>query len=143
MLLDMIAFGAHPDDVELFAGGTICRLVDQGRSVGIVDLSQGELGTRGSAKLRKKEANEAAKISGVNVRENLGIPDGLVVDNLDNRRLLINVLRRFRPTIVIANDHRCRHPDHGGAAELVVSACFFSNSSIFDCFSATSFSRFS
>lgn len=124
--LDVLVFGAHPDDAELFCGGTICSLARQGRRVGIVDLTLGELGSRGSAELRRAEAEKAAEIAGVKVRINLGMPDGNIENIPDNRLAVIRAIRRFRPPIVICNAPECRHPDHGAASELVTRSIFYS-----------------
>jgi bacillithiol biosynthesis deacetylase BshB1 len=123
---DVLAFGAHPDDVELSAGGTVCRLVDEGYRVGIVDITRGELGSRGSAELRHDEAQTAAAILGVQVRENLGIPDGDIRNTPENRAKIIRVLRKYRPGILLINAPECRHPDHANAARLVGDAVFYS-----------------
>lgn len=124
--LDVLVFGAHPDDAELFCGGTVCTLTSQGYRVGIVDLTLGELGSRGSAELRKVEAQKAAEISGVSIRINLGMPDGNIQNTLDNRLAVIRAIRSFRPGIVICNAPECRHPDHGAAATLVSECVFYS-----------------
>lgn len=124
MTCDVVAFGAHPDDVELFAGGTICSLVDQGHSVGIVDLTRGELGSRGTVRGRAAEAAEAARILGVRTRLNLDIPDGDIADTHENRLKVIRTLRALRPHILLINAPDCRHPDHPAAARLVGDAVF-------------------
>jgi len=124
--LDVLAIGAHPDDVEMSCGGTLCLLVDQGYRVGIVDLTRGELGSRGSADLRAKEAERAREIMGVAVRINLEIPDGDIANTDANRRKLIAVVRRYQPDIVLFNPLEERHPDHGDAARLCGSAVFYS-----------------
>ena len=126
ILLDVLAFGAHPDDVELSAGGTVCTLVDQGYLVGIVDITRGELGSRGTAALRQTEAETAARILGVVARENLSIPDGEIENSAPNRLRVIRVLRKYRPRIILLNAPECRHPDHGNASELVADAAFYS-----------------
>jgi len=122
--LDILAFGAHPDDVELSAGGTLVKAAMQGKRTGIVDLTRGELGTRGSADLRDQEAAASAKVLGLAVRENLGLKDGLPEDEEKALRALIAALRRHRPRTVLANALHDRHTDHGRAAELVHRACF-------------------
>lgn len=122
--LDILAFGAHPDDVELSAGGTLIQAAMQGKRTGIVDLTRGELGTRGSAELRAIEAAAAAKVLGLSVRENLGLKDGLPEDEDKAIHALIGAIRRHRPRTVLANALHDRHTDHGRAAELVHRACF-------------------
>ena len=122
MHLDALAIGAHPDDVELFAGGTLARLAAAGRKTGIVDLTRGELGTRGSAELRAEEAREAARHLGLALRDNLGLPDGSVVESPAARVELIRVLRKHRPRIVLTHYWEDRHPDHVAASRLVAAA---------------------
>lgn len=124
--LDVLFFAAHPDDVELAAAGTVCKWTAAGKKVGIVDLTRGELGTRGSAELRDKEAEVSARIMGLSARENLGFRDGFF--ELDEAHLLsvIQMIRRFRPEILIANALADRHPDHGRAAQLIKRAHFLS-----------------
>jgi len=122
--LDILAFGAHPDDVELSAGGTLVMAAMQGKKTGIVDLTRGELGTRGSAELRAKEAAAAAHVLGLEIRENLGLKDGMPEDEENAILALIGALRRHRPRTVLANALHDRHTDHGRAAELVHRACF-------------------
>jgi bacillithiol biosynthesis deacetylase BshB1 len=126
MKLDILAFGAHPDDVELSAGGTIAKHASLGYKVGVVDLTQGELGTRGSGPLRLKEASAAAKILGLTVRENLGLPDGFFEVDEENIRSVIHMIRKYQPNLVLANAISDRHPDHGQGAQLVKKACFLS-----------------
>ena len=123
---DLVAFGAHPDDVELFAGGTLAKSVAQGLRVAIVDLTRGELGTRGTAETRKAEAAAAQAILGVEHRENLDLGDGFFEVNEGTLRVVIEVLRRLRPLRVIANALSDRHPDHGRGAELIHRAAFLS-----------------
>jgi bacillithiol biosynthesis deacetylase BshB1 len=123
---DVLVFGAHPDDVELSCGGTVAKMVGSGAKVAIVDLTRGELGTRGSAELREKEAAEAAKILGVDTRLNLGLKDGFFLCDEASLLEVVNVIRKYRPRIVIANALQDRHPDHGKGAELVSQACFLS-----------------
>ena len=123
---DVLAFGAHPDDVELGCGGTIAKMVSSGASVCIVDLTRGELGTRGSADLRDKEAAMSAEILGVQNRINLGLKDGFFQCDEESLMAVIEVIRKFKPRIVIANAIEDRHPDHGKGAELVSQACFLS-----------------
>ena len=124
--LDVLVFGAHPDDVELGCGGTVAKMVAHGKKVAIVDLTQGELGTRGSAELREQEANAAAEILGVKTRLNLGLKDGFFQCDLDSLHSVVEVIRKYKPSIVIANALADRHPDHGRGAELVAQACFLS-----------------
>ncbi len=123
--LDVLALAAHPDDVELCAGGTMCLLARQGYRTGVVDFTRGELGTRGTPELRMQEAEKAAGIMGLAARENLGLPDGNIENSPDNRFRLIRAVRRYRPRIVLVNPMECRHPDHGAAARLAVDALFY------------------
>ena len=122
--LDILAIGAHPDDVELAAGGTLRLCVQQGYKAGIVDLTRGELGSRGTPELRAEEARAAAEILGLAARENLGLADGGLKD--EDKTDIIRVLRTLRPRIVLTHPMYCRHPDHTQAAKLVVEACFYS-----------------
>jgi bacillithiol biosynthesis deacetylase BshB1 len=122
--VDVLAIAAHRDDVELTCGGTLMKLARQGRRTGIVDLTQGEMGTRGSAATRAEEASRAASILQVQQRENLALPDAAIVNSPDTRRALAVVIRRLRPQVVIAPAPRGRHPDHGVAAQLIRDACF-------------------
>lgn len=124
--LDILAVGVHPDDIELSCAGTILRQISLGNSVGLLDLTLGELGTRGSATIRTEEAMNAAKIMGVKVREQLDLEDGFFVQNRDNLLKIIQVIRKYRPDIVLANAIEDRHPDHGRAAKLTAEACFLS-----------------
>lgn len=124
MKLDILVFAAHPDDAELSCGGTIAKHTDLGKKVGIADLTRGELGTRGTPELRAKEAEKAAGILGLSVRLNLGFPDGFFNEDEDSLKRIIEVIRRFRPEIVIANAFHDRHPDHGRGGTLVSRACF-------------------
>lgn len=125
MTCDVVAFAAHPDDVELFAGGTICTLVDRGHRVGLVDLTRGELGSRGTPQLREEEARRAARILGASVRLNLGMPDGNIRDTEENRLRVIGAIRTLRPRIALINAPECRHPDHVAASRLVANAIFY------------------
>ncbi len=125
MKLDVLAIAAHPDDVELCAGGTVVSLVKQGYAVGIVDCSRGELGSRGSAELRAEESAAAAKVLGLSCRENLGLPDGGITNDIASQTALVRVIRQFQPNVVLANAPVCRHPDHCAASALAVSASFF------------------
>ncbi|HYK90953.1 MAG TPA: bacillithiol biosynthesis deacetylase BshB1 [Acidobacteriota bacterium] len=122
MRLDIIAFGAHPDDVELFAGGTLAKMAALGHATGIVDMSGGEKGTRGSRAQRAREAKEAARILGVRIRENLGLPDGQVESTPRARLKVIRVLRNYRPLVVLTHHWDDRHPDHVNTSRLVMEA---------------------
>ncbi len=122
--LDILAFGAHPDDVELSCSGTLIREVQQGKRVGVVDLTMGELGTRGSAEIRMKEAALAAEIMGLSYRQNLGLSDGFFEENQDSLQKIIQQIRYCQPDIVIANAIQDRHPDHARGSNLVSRACF-------------------
>tara|TARA_R110000868_G_scaffold145181_4_gene365282 strand:- start:67273 stop:67995 length:723 start_codon:yes stop_codon:yes gene_type:complete len=126
MKLDILAFGAHPDDVELGAGATIAKEVANGKKVGIVDLTRGELGTRGSAEIRDKESAAAAKILGVAVRENLEFADGFFINDKEHQFVIIRMIRKYRPEIVLCNAIDDRHIDHGKGSSLVSDACFLS-----------------
>ncbi|WP_262149356.1 bacillithiol biosynthesis deacetylase BshB1 [Chryseobacterium foetidum] len=124
MKTDILAFGAHPDDVELGCGGTIAKLISEGKTCVIVDLTKGELGTRGTDQTRKEEATEAAKILGVAARENLGLKDGFLVNSEEYQIELVKMIRKYKPEIVLANAIDDRHPDHAKAAKLESDACF-------------------
>lgn len=124
--LDVLALAAHPDDVELCAGGTMCLLARQGYRTGVVDFTRGELGSRGTPELRIEEAEAAAEIMGLAARENLGIPDGQIENSYENQLRVIRAVRRYRPHVVLINPTKCRHPDHGDAATLAASALFYS-----------------
>ena len=124
--LDILVFAAHPDDAELSCSGTIMKHIDAGMKVGIIDLTQGELGSRGTVETRYAEASDASKILGVEVRENLKMSDGFFEVNEENKRLIIEVVRKYQPEIVLANAISDRHPDHGRASLLVKEACFYS-----------------
>lgn len=126
MKLDILVFGAHPDDVELSCGATIAKEISLGKKIGIVDLTRGELGTRGSADLRDEEAAEAAKILGLEVRENLKFRDGFFVNDEAHQLEVIKMIRKYQPKIVIANAVDDRHIDHGRGSKLVSDACFLS-----------------
>ena len=122
--LDILVLAVHPDDAELGCGGTIAKHVALGHKVGIVDLTRGELGTRGSAEIRDAEAAAAAKILGLSVRENLSIPDGFFENTREYQLKVIAAIRKFQPEIVITNAYHDRHPDHGRANQLVEAAAF-------------------
>lgn len=124
--LDILAFGAHPDDVELGCGGTLAKEVSKGKKVGIIDLTRGELGTRGSVDLRDQESKLASNILGLVLRENLNFKDGFFQNNESNQIEIIKVIRKYRPKIVLCNAEDDRHIDHPKAAELVSNACFLS-----------------
>ncbi|WP_460218567.1 bacillithiol biosynthesis deacetylase BshB1 [Psychroserpens sp. MEBiC05023] len=126
MKLDILAFGAHPDDVELGCGATVAKEVAKGRKVGIVDLTRGELGTRGTAEIRDQEASDAAKILGVTVRENLAFADGFFENNKSHQLEIIKLIRKYQPEIVLCNAIDDRHIDHGKGSQLVSDACFLS-----------------
>ena len=126
MKLDILAFGAHPDDVELGCGGTILKEISLGKKVGVVDLTRGELGTRGSAAIRDQEANAAAKILGVVARENLEMRDGFFVNDEKHQLEIIKMIRKYQPEIVLCNAIDDRHIDHGKGSKLVSDACFLS-----------------
>lgn len=126
MKLDILAFGAHPDDVELGCGATIAKEISLGKKAGIVDLTRGELGTRGSAEIRDKEAAKSAEILGVEVRENLGFRDGFFVNDEAHQLEIIKMIRKYRPEIVLCNAIDDRHIDHGKGSKLVSDACFLS-----------------
>ena len=121
-----MAFGAHPDDVELGCGATIAKEISLGKKVGIVDLTRGELGTRGSADIRDEEASTAAKILGVEIRENLRFRDGFFVNDEAHQMEIIKMLRKYRPEIVLCNAISDRHIDHAKGSKLVSDACFLS-----------------
>ncbi len=124
--LDVLAFGAHPDDVDMTAGGLLCRLVDDGLTVGIIDLTRGELGTRGTAEIRTREAQDAAKIIGLKLRKCLDMPDGGVANTPEARLEAIRALREHRPSLIIIPYWECEHPDHANAGRLLKEAAYFS-----------------
>lgn len=124
--LDFLAFGAHPDDVELGCGATIAKLVSQGKKVGIVDLTRGELGTRGSAEIRTKETNEASKILGITIRENMDFKDGFFRNDEKHQLKIIKVIRKYQPDFVFCNAPDDRHIDHPKGSQLIVEASFLS-----------------
>jgi bacillithiol biosynthesis deacetylase BshB1 len=126
MKLDILAFGAHPDDVELGCGGTLAKEIALGKKVGIIDLTRGELGTRGSASLRDKEACNAKEILGVSIRENLAFADGFFINDKKHQLEIIKVLRKYQPDIVLCNAIDDRHIDHPKGSKLVSDACFLS-----------------
>lgn len=126
MKLDILAFGAHPDDVELSCGATLAKEVSLGKTVGVVDLTRGELGTRGSAEIRDTESAKAAEILGLAVRENLRFRDGFFVNDEPHQMEVVKMLRKYRPDIVLCNAVDDRHIDHGKGSRLVSDACFLS-----------------
>lgn len=126
MKLDILVFGAHPDDAELGAGATIAKEIANGKKVGIIDLTRGELGTRGTAETRDEEAAAAAKILGVSVRENLAFEDGFFVNDKAHQLQIIKMVRKYQPEIVLCNAIDDRHIDHGKGSKLVSDACFLS-----------------
>lgn len=126
MKLDILAFGVHPDDVELGAAGTLMAAVQQGKKVGLIDLTRGELGTRGNAETRNAESAAAAKVMGLHVRENLEMADGFFEHNKENVLKIITTLRKYSPEIILCNAPEDRHPDHGRSSKLVADAAFLS-----------------
>lgn len=126
MKLDILFFGAHPDDVELGCGATIAKEVSLGKNVGIVDLTRGELGTRGTAEIRDEEAKNAASVLGVEIRENLRMRDGFFTNDEAHQMEVIKMIRKYRPEIVICNAVDDRHIDHGKGSKLVSDSCFLS-----------------
>ncbi len=136
MKIDVLAFGVHPDDVELSCSGVLMVEKNNGKTTGIIDLTEGELGTRGTAETRKAEAADSAKILAIDVRENLSLPDGFFKNDQEAQLKVIAAIRKYKPEIVICNAPEDRHPDHGRSAELVSDACFLSGlkkiSTLFD-----------
>jgi bacillithiol biosynthesis deacetylase BshB1 len=130
--LDILAFGAHPDDVELGCGGTIAKQISLGSRIGIVDLTRGELGTRGSAEIRDKEASIAAQILGVEIRHNMNFRDGFFQNDEIHQLEIVKIIREYRPRIVLANAVSDRHPDHKKGSDLVSTACFLAGLSKID-----------
>ncbi|KJD36155.1 GlcNAc-PI de-N-acetylase [Tamlana sedimentorum] len=126
MKLDILAFGAHPDDVELGCGATLAKEISEGKKVGIIDLTQGELGTRGTAKTRAEEAEDAKNILGVVIRENLAFADGFFINDKKHQFEIIKMIRKYKPDIVLCNAIDDRHIDHGKGSKLVSDACFLS-----------------
>ena len=126
MKLDILAIGAHPDDVEMSCGGTLAKEIANGKKVGILDLTRGELGTRGNAAIREKEAKTAAEILGISVRENLEFGDGFFVNNQATQLEVIKIIRKYRPEIILCNAIDDRHIDHGKGSKLVSDASFLS-----------------
>ena len=126
MKIDILAIGIHPDDVELSCSGTIAKHIALGKKVGILDLTRGELGTRGNAELRTKEANEAAIILGVSFRTQLNLKDCFFENNEENQKKIIEIIRKHKPEIILCNAISDRHPDHGRASKLVSDSSFYS-----------------
>lgn len=124
MKLHILAIAAHPDDIELSCAGTLIKHAKKGQAVGIVDLTEGELGTRGTPAIRLQEAQDAAKVMGVKVRENAGMADGFFLNDREHQLKLVAYIRKYRPEIVIANALADRHPDHGKGGRLIADACF-------------------
>lgn len=131
MKLDILAIAAHPDDIELCCAGTLLKHIDAGYKVGLIDLTQGELGTRGNATLRLEEAENAAQKMGALVRENLGMPDGFFDHSIHNKRKIVEVIRAYQPEIVLTNAVEDRHPDHGRGSKLISDSCFLAGLSKF------------
>jgi N-acetylglucosamine malate deacetylase 1 len=126
MKLDILAFGAHPDDVELGCSGTIAKEIALGKKVGIIDLTRGELGTRGSVEIRNAESAKASQILGISVRENLDMRDGFFINDEEHQLKIIQMIRKYQPEIVLCNAIKDRHIDHGKGSKLVSDACFLS-----------------
>jgi bacillithiol biosynthesis deacetylase BshB1 len=126
MKLDILAIAAHPDDIELACSGTLASHRDMGYKVGILDLTKGEMGTRGTPEIRMQEADASARILGLSARENLGFKDIYFRDDLDHQTAIARVIRKYKPEIVLANAVRDRHPDHGKGGSLASHACFIS-----------------
>lgn len=126
MKLDILAIGVHPDDVELGCAGTLLAAIAEGKQVGIFDLTRGELGTRGTAETRKVESRNAADMLGISIRENLGMADGFFQNDETNQRKLIQIIRKYQPTIILANAPEDRHPDHGRSSKMISDAAFLS-----------------
>ncbi|MEZ4890761.1 MAG: bacillithiol biosynthesis deacetylase BshB1 [Crocinitomicaceae bacterium] len=126
MKVDILAFAAHPDDIEISMSGTILKHIAAGKTVGIVDLTRGELGTRGTVKTREEESRQATKLMGLHYRNNLDLGDGVFENNLEARLSIIREIRKCQPEVVFANSITDRHPDHGRASKLVSEACFYS-----------------
>lgn len=124
MKIDVLALGAHPDDVEMSCAGTLLAAAAAGKTIGIVDFTRGELGTRGTPATRAAEATAASRVLGLSARENLGLPDGFFRNDREHQLLLIQAIRRYQPAVVLANAIHDRHPDHGRAADLARDACW-------------------
>jgi len=126
MKLEILAFAAHPDDVEMSCGATIAKYASQGKNVGIVDFTQGQMGTRGTPELRLEEAAKSSEILKLEVRENLGFEDIYFTNDIDHQLKVVEMIRKYQPEIILANAQEDRHPDHGRAAEVVKTAVFLS-----------------
>ena len=126
MKVDILAFGSHPDDVELGCGGSILSAISQGLKVGIIDLTKGELGTRGTPEIRKKESEKASEILGVSFRKNLGFKDGFFINDKEHQLKVVEVLREHKPSIIFCNAVKDRHIDHPKGSKLVSDSCFLS-----------------
>ncbi|MFB1021526.1 MAG: bacillithiol biosynthesis deacetylase BshB1 [Vicingaceae bacterium] len=126
MKLDILAIGVHPDDIELSCAGTILKEIAAGKKVGVLDLTHGELGTRGSGPLRLIEAANSAKILGLSCRENVGLADGFFINDQEHILPIVEILRKYQPDIILSNAPKDRHPDHGRASKLTSDACFYS-----------------
>ena len=126
MKLDILAFGAHPDDIELGCGGTILKHINAGYSVGIVDLTKGELGTRGDKNIRAEETKKSNEVLKISVRENMNLKDGFFENNEQNKIKAVKLIRKYKPSIVLTNAPSDRHPDHGRASSITTDACFLS-----------------
>ena len=126
MKLDILAFGAHPDDVEISSGATLLKYAKEGKSIGIIDLTEGELGTRGSAEKRYEEAKKASSFLGLKIRENLKMGDGFIAHSEENKLKVIECIRKYQPELILANSVHDRHPDHAKGAKLVAEASYLS-----------------
>lgn len=124
--VDILAIGVHPDDIELACSGTLLRHLEAGKTVGLLDLTRGELGSRGSAEIRDQEAAKSAQLMGATFRKNLAMADGFFRNTPENIKKIIKIIRGCQPTIILANALEDRHPDHGRAAKLIADACFYS-----------------
>lgn len=125
MTVDVLAIAAHPDDIEMTCAGTVLSLIAQGKTVAGVDLTRGELGTRGTPEIRQQEAAEGSRIMHLSARENMGFRDGFFRNDEEHQMALIPIIRQYRPEIILTNTPDDRHPDHGRAAQLVVDTCFY------------------
>ncbi len=126
MKLDILAFGAHPDDIELACSGTLLMEIANGKKVGVVDLTEGELGTRGTVAIRYEEAANSANLMGLHVRDNLKMADGFFSNDKEHQLKIIQSIRKYQPEIILCNAPEDRHPDHGRGAQLVAESCFLS-----------------
>lgn len=124
--VDILAFGAHPDDIEISISGTVIKHIKAGYTAGVIDLTRGEFGTRGTAEIRRQEAAAAAGFMGLTIRENLELPDGFVEVNRENKMKIISVIRKYRPKVILMPMEQDRHPDHGACGRLVRESCFLS-----------------